>query len=475
MFTQTGPSLFLFSTAAGILAPAPNGTNDTANLQATLNAVPAAGGTVILQPGVYLINSTLTYPGNCNIIGAGAEECIIRVIAATSLTTPILASKDWFNNATTSGNPVHISGLTLDGNSAMSGSGGHGLVSMNFWSSFDDLAIKNVSGDGFLFTRQNQAGTNISNTCVEPKIRRLQVRSPGGIGIHIQDNAVGGNACTDGFLEDCIVQNAGSQSINVEMGPGWHLIGNHTYGSVTDAIVVSNCYGTRIIGNYVDGYGSGASSFIAGLSLALSSSARQSICMGNTVNFDTGTASGTYQAIRVSGPSAGNNTMHVIGNVVNGGGQVGSLGYVFQATSGHAWTINAHDNNVTGAQSGNGFFIDGNTTVQTFQSQSTFASAQSGSAPDPGAGGTVATTGVGMARVNPAAARTLCVLAVGATAGQELWVVNEAASGSGFSISWATQATSNIAGEAGGTFVLAAKGAQKFVWSTGDSLWHKAA
>lgn len=101
--------------------------------------------------------------------------------------------------------------------------------------------------------------------------------------------------------------------------------------------------------------------------------------------------------------------------------------------------------------------------------QPTIASA---TAPDPGANGAVATSGVGRARVSPAANRTGCILAAGTFDGQEVWVVNEAASNT---ISWATAATSNIGGESGGTFVLAAKGAQKFLWDASDSLWHKAA
>lgn len=96
----------------------------------------------------------------------------------------------------------------------------------------------------------------------------------------------------------------------------------------------------------------------------------------------------------------------------------------------------------------------------------------SATAPDPGANGTVATAGVGRARVSPAANRTGCILAAGTFDGQEVWVVNEAAANT---IAWATAATSNIGGESGGTFVLAAKGAQKFVWDANDSLWHKAA
>lgn len=38
--------------------------------------------------------------------------------------------------------------------------------------------------------------------------------------------------------------------------------------------------------------------------------------------------------------------------------------------------------------------------------------------------------------------------------------------------SWATEATSNIAGETGGTFVLSPKGAQKFIWDSSLSRWY---
>src|SRR6266566_1284325 len=97
---------------------------------------------------------------------------------------------------------------------------------------------------------------------------------------------------------------------------------------------------------------------------------------------------------------------------------------------------------------------------------------QSATAPDPGASGTVATANVGVARVNPSgASRAGCILAVGTQAGQEVWVVNEHATNT---ISWATEATSHIAGEAGGTFVLNGKRGQKFVWDSSIALWVKA-
>src|SRR6266704_2419119 len=97
---------------------------------------------------------------------------------------------------------------------------------------------------------------------------------------------------------------------------------------------------------------------------------------------------------------------------------------------------------------------------------------QSATAPDPGASGTVNTAGIGVARVNPSgASRAGCILAVGTQAGQEVWVVNENSTNT---ISWATEATSHIAGEAGGTFVLNGKRGQKFVWDSSIALWVKA-
>lgn len=103
------------------------------------------------------------------------------------------------------------------------------------------------------------------------------------------------------------------------------------------------------------------------------------------------------------------------------------------------------------------------TTLSTFQSTSAAAIATSG---------TATTSGVGVCRLAPTGAVTGCILQSGTRAGQQVWVVNEAAAAN--SVSWATQATSHIAGESGGTFVLAGGKAQLFVWDSGISLWVKA-
>lgn len=346
-------------------------TDDTAAIQAAINTAATTPGSIVFFPaGTYIVSSTITFPGNISLVGSGDNDSgtIIRVKAGTNLATPVLASSDWNNNATTCGNPVAIRDLKIDGNSATTGANAHGLVSMNFWSIFERISIINVAGDGFLFTAHSQNGTHITNTCVEPKISRLQVRSVGGNGIHVRDSASPLNSCTDGFLQDCIVTATGARGIYVEMGPGWIVTGNHVYTTVTDAIIVSRCFATRVAFNYVDGYGSGSSTFIAGIGMDVSDG-RGSSCIGNHIGFEGGAATGPYQAIRITGAGSAAAVCLVTNNTVKGGNQSGSLGYVIQTNvsqQSSTWTVYFHDNdafNVATYLAEDSFVTGGNMTV----------------------------------------------------------------------------------------------------------------
>lgn len=123
----------------------------------------------------------------------------------------------------------------------------------------------------------------------------------------------------------------------------------------------------------------------------------------------------------------------------------------------------------------NGTFLKGysdNYSTTAYQLDSTLSTTPSTSAAAIATSGTATTSGVGVCRLSPSGAVTGCILQAGTRNAQQVWVVNEAAAAN--SISWATAATSHIAGESGGTFVLAGQKAQLFVWSTALSLWVKA-
>jgi hypothetical protein len=93
---------------------------------------------------------------------------------------------------------------------------------------------------------------------------------------------------------------------------------------------------------------------------------------------------------------------------------------------------------------------------------------QSATAVATGAAGTIATAGIGVSRINPAAARTLCVMQAGTIPGQLCLVVNEAAFAN--SVQMDVAATSNVA--SGGNCVIPGQSSRLFVWDSGTSRWY---
>jgi Pectate lyase superfamily protein len=83
-------------------------------------------------------------------------------------------------------------------------------------------------------------------------------------------------------------------------------------------------------------------------------------------------------------------------------------------------------------------------------------------------GNTITTSGVGIARVNPAANVTGIILQAGTLNGQQVWVVNESA----FTVTFAA-ANSNVADA--NSSAIAANTARLLVWDGGVNLWFRAA
>ncbi len=101
-------------------------------------------------------------------------------------------------------------------------------------------------------------------------------------------------------------------------------------------------------------------------------------------------------------------------------------------------------------------------------SNADIAYGQSSASPDPGAAGTIATAGLVVSRVSPAAARTACILQPGTQSGQLVWVVNEAAAAN--SITFDVAATSHVAD--GASDAIVGLSARLFVWDSSTSLWY---
>lgn len=85
-----------------------------------------------------------------------------------------------------------------------------------------------------------------------------------------------------------------------------------------------------------------------------------------------------------------------------------------------------------------------------------------------GAAGTIATTGLGVSKVNPAASRTGCILQAGVVDGQMVVVANVSASNT---ITFAASGTSFVAD--GTSDVIAAVSAALYVWEATTALWYR--
>jgi hypothetical protein len=98
------------------------------------------------------------------------------------------------------------------------------------------------------------------------------------------------------------------------------------------------------------------------------------------------------------------------------------------------------------------------------------APAMSATSPDPGANGTIATAGVGIALVTPAAARTGIILQPGTINGQVVEVVNQGAAAN--TLTAAAAGTSNIAD--GTSDVITGLTAARYIWIGGSTnLWYR--
>ena len=261
---QTIQSIFINVGTYG--APGGGVTDDAPIINSTIAASPI--GSTIFFPGNHLVGSTIILLSGRNYLGpTGHCDAQATFYQKNGANLPaVVASSDWYNNATSTGSSLAIRNIVVDANQA-NNTTSHGIVLMNEFSSIEDCVVRNAPGSGILLTATNRGGTNSSTTNVNNRIINCYIKSCSGYGIWIHDNAL--NAVTDGYIRDCIIDTATLDSIYLENAAGWFLSGNHVYGCQANGYNLANCYSTFVIGNEVDGYGFGIGSggYVAGMQI----------------------------------------------------------------------------------------------------------------------------------------------------------------------------------------------------------------
>jgi parallel beta-helix repeat protein len=269
-------------------------TDDTTAINAAITAS-SPGGVISFPAGTYVVSSTIQLVAGRRYQGAGGRSGLSIVKASAALTGgAVLAAAGWFNNGTSCDNPLLVDGIKIDCNLV---SGAHGLVIYNFWSRFNDIHVVNVNGataNGFLATDTGRNGTTVTaNSHSENTFSGCRVDNATNKAAGFRGVSANGASNQDGHIVDSFFSAVTGYGIVLGRAAGWTIENNHLYGIGYGAISLTSCYGTRVIGNYVEDFGgdngvnNGASptfGFYTGINLETVLNSRATIVANNTVS-----------------------------------------------------------------------------------------------------------------------------------------------------------------------------------------------
>lgn len=207
------------------------------------------------------IDATISIPEGGGLFGASADRGTVLKVVDNANLDAVVASAAWLNDSATSSRAITVYNVMVDGNKANQSSGlGHGFVSLNYRSLFFGCHAYECGGDGFLHTDAGVSGTTISNTNVEPRFIQCKATRCDANGFHSESTS-GASKTTDGWIDGCSVSTPGENFILLEHAGGWKVTNNQLFqvagqGVGTNGIRAENCFGTQIIGNNIDTWGS---------------------------------------------------------------------------------------------------------------------------------------------------------------------------------------------------------------------------
>lgn len=277
--------------------------DDTAALQAAINAAGAVGGVAYIPQGTFRLTSTLTVPVVKGMIIAGAGWNTRLKLASNANVYAVT-----FTGHDSSGNTIRD--LCIDGNctnqpgTALSGCiNAKGSVECRF----DNIHFTAFKDDGLLLTAQDDSSFGHNNRVIGCLFDNSQSSAAAGIGIRMLSNDenqiigcdfqfLGGSGSTGGDTAVCILDKAGTQFMtgcNFVNGSPNNTKGIRIQDCAASRIVDCNFDGTGgdsifiaasrnlVVGNTVTGAGEGAAAISSGIHLEYNAS--QNLVVGNTV------------------------------------------------------------------------------------------------------------------------------------------------------------------------------------------------
>jgi hypothetical protein len=242
-------------------------TDDTAAIQAAINALPSAGGTVYFPPGTYRITAAITLRNALVLEGAGGSATVIHQVNTTAhglrgidILGLTIQGLRVVGPTTGSGNGLY---LTRTNNAATNYIqltdvifrtwGGHGVsISNAIVSTFTQARCEQNGGHGFyLYGESGVAGTSVAlSGCYANNNAGSGYRLDTMVycslsGCASEDNLIDYEAinCQSVSFTGCGSENNG--------GTGWRINGGHGVGLFSCWVYLNNGVGVQVTGNSV--------------------------------------------------------------------------------------------------------------------------------------------------------------------------------------------------------------------------------
>lgn len=317
-----------------------DGQSDTTRLNHAIST--SAVGSEIDIHGICLINKTIVLRGDRSYIGDSRTGTILRQASGANLAA-ILASDSWDSNSSTTGDPVRIAHLTIDGGDGGGGAtGADGLIIRSWMTVVQDVLVENVSGDGIQITAASKDGVPLTNTQVNGRISNVFITGVGGNGIHVVDS---GNSVTDWDLLNSWIGGTGLSGISMDNAAGWKIRGNHLYGIQKNAIYANRCFGTTIDSNYIEGFGAaGGGGTWYGIACTVQGDVASVISGNKVFQFDNESGNGTYIYIGIPQVNYGTGVANVVDNAIYGANGGHDIGLSYQLGNGSALRLLSANN-----------------------------------------------------------------------------------------------------------------------------------
>jgi hypothetical protein len=298
---------------AGLYSPPPplgGGSDDKARLDTWLASTPA-NSTLEFKEG-YLVSAPLAYLTGRRYRGRGIAEFsgggvkLRNGANPTDATTAVMVPKEWNDNNTAGGNPTIFENFFIDGNAA-NNTGTYGcLLLSGFWSRVKECWFANPRLDNVRLTRLMKNGSAASIDMADNWIynNRFSHGLAGTDGAGVRHISTGGNnnadmRCVSNHFEN--MQNG----ILVDDALGWTILDNHIWGRRNGINLTGGWFATRVIGNYIDGFGQEATAgtFYFGIR-AKGFASRGCIISANEVNTSDPAGTATFYCYAIEGGDA---------------------------------------------------------------------------------------------------------------------------------------------------------------------------